>query len=81
MKNDFLYVLENYPNADLSKKEDREMIAEGLANIMCSHHIVSYTDLEAVKKDPAMLSWIEHCKTNNVNSDKGQLEIPFDRGL
>ena len=28
MIDDFMYVLENYPNADLSKKEDREMIED-----------------------------------------------------
>ena len=42
MIDDFMYVLENYPNADLSKEEDRQMVAEALSGIMCSHHIVSY---------------------------------------
>ena len=45
-----MYVLENYPNADLSKKEDREMIADALSGIMCDHHIVSYTNWEEFKK-------------------------------
>ena len=58
MKDNFVYVLENYPNADLSKKEDRDMIADALANIMCEHHIVSYTDLNPLgsyfgEKDPS----------------------------
>tara|TARA_B100000287_G_scaffold53029_1_gene46696 strand:- start:2836 stop:3081 length:246 start_codon:yes stop_codon:yes gene_type:complete len=81
MTDDFLYVLENYPNADLSKKEDREMIASALSNIMCAHHIVSYTDLDAVKDDPKMTSWIKHCKTKQQEDDKDQMQIPFERGL
>tara|TARA_Y100000593_G_C4283926_1_gene324326 strand:+ start:687 stop:929 length:243 start_codon:yes stop_codon:yes gene_type:complete len=80
MINDFLYVLENYPNADLSKKEDRELIANALVNIMCSHHIISYTDLDAVRKDPAMITWIEQCKTRNEEEDN-QMELPLERGL
>ena len=81
MINDFLYVLENYPNADLSKKEDRELIANALVNIMCSHHIISYTDLDAVRKDPAMISWIEQCKTRTEQENNDQLELPLERGL
>ena len=80
MINDFLYVLENYPNADLSKKEDREMVAQALQGIMCSHHIVTYTDLDAVRKDPAMVSWIEQCKTRN-EEESTQMELPLERGL
>ena len=79
MVNNFLYVLENYPNADLSKEEDRKMVAEALSNIMCDHHIISYTDLDAVRKDPKMLTWIEHC--NKLNDDSDQLELPLERGL
>ena len=79
MKNDFMYVLENYPNADLSKKEDREMIADALSGIMCDHHIVSYTNWEEFKKDPKMESWIRYCKVNGEN--KNQTEIPFEKGL
>ena len=75
MKDDFLYVLENYPNADLSKKEDRQMIANALSNIMCEHHIVSYTDLDAVRDDSKMISWIQHCKTKTEKS------IDMERGL
>jgi hypothetical protein len=63
MKDDFMYVLENYPDANLASKEARETIAQALANIMCEHHIVSYTDLDAVKNDPKMTSWISHCNS------------------
>ena len=80
MINDFLYVLENYPKADLSKESDRKIVSEALVNIMCSHHIVSYTDLENVKKDPAMLNWIEQCKTMSVVEDN-QLELPLEKSL
>jgi len=69
MKDDFMYVLENYPNADLSKKEDREKVSQALVNIMCEHHIITYTDLDAVKNDPKMTSWINHCKTLNDDDD------------
>ena len=65
MIEDFLYVLENYPNADLSKEEDRKLVAESLVNFMCEHHIVTYTDLDAVKNDPKMLNWIKQCKNRN----------------
>ena len=80
MIEDFLYVLENYPNADLSNKKDREMIATALSNIMCEHHIVSYTDLDAVKSDPKMQNWIDYCKTKNNNSSD-QTELTFEKGL
>ena len=80
MRDDFMYVLENYPNADLSKKEDREMIAEALEGIMCSHHIISYTDLDAVRKDPAMINWIQECKNRSDMKEK-QTELPLERGL
>ena len=63
MIDDFMYVLENYPNVDLSNKSDRELLAYALVNIMCEHHIVSYTDLDAVKNDPKMEYWINYCKT------------------
>lgn len=81
MVNDFLYVLENYPNADLSNADDRKMIANALSNIMCEHHIVSYTDLDAVRKDPKMIHWMEYCKTKNKETDENQMELPFERGL
>ena len=78
MIDDFIYVLENYPHADLSNEEDRKTIANALSNIMCEHHIISYTDLDAVKDDPKMLSWIKHCKTN---SNKEERDLEFNRGL
>ena len=79
MKDDFMYVLENYPNADLSKEEDRKLVAESLVNFMCEHHIVTYTDLDAVKNDPKMLNWIKQCK--NRNQESIQTELPLERGL
>ena len=75
MKDNFLHVLENYPKADLSKKRDRELIADALSNIMCAHHIVSYTDLDAVKSDPKMQTWIDYCKTKDNEKDT------IERGL
>ena len=80
MIDDFMYVLENYPDADLSNEKDRKMVADALSNIMCEHHIISYTDLDAVKNDPKMTSWINHCKTIK-SKDDSQEEIQFDRGL
>ena len=74
-----MYVLENYPNADLSKEEDRKLVAESLVNFMCEHHIVTYTDLDAVKNDPKMLNWIKQCK--NRNQESIQTELPLERGL
>jgi len=81
MVEDFLYVLENYPNVNLEDKSDRELIAYALVNIMCEHHIVSYTDLSAVNDDPKMSHWIEYCKTKNDKEDTNQLHIPFDGGI
>ena len=78
MIDDFLYVLENYPNADLSNEKDREMVANALSNIMCEHHIVSYTDLDAVRNDSKMQSWIEYCKTTKSKND---VEDVIERGL
>ena len=81
MIDDFMYVLENYPNVDLSNKSDRELIAYALINIMCEHHIVYYTDLDAVKDDPKMTHWMEYCKSKKEEKNKDQQEIPFERGL
>ena len=81
MLEDFLYVLENYPNVNLEDKSDRELLAYALVNIMCEHHIVSYTDLDAVRKDPKMIHWMEYCKTKNKETDENQMELPFERGL
>ena len=81
MVEDFLYVLENYPNVNLEDRSDREMLAYALVNIMCEHHIVSYTDLDAVKDDPKMKTWINYCKTKQEERDDNQMELPFERGL
>ena len=81
MVEDFLYVLENYPNVNLEDKSDRELLAYALVNIMCEHHIVSYTDLDAVKNDPKMTTWINYCKTKKEEAEKNQMELPFERGL
>jgi hypothetical protein len=78
MVDDFLYVLENYPNADLSKKEDREVVANALSNIMCEHHIVTYTDLTAVTSDAKMTNWIEYCNTNTKENPEDTI---VSRGL
>tara|TARA_B100000131_G_C18076625_1_gene596631 strand:- start:1010 stop:1249 length:240 start_codon:yes stop_codon:yes gene_type:complete len=79
MIEDFKYVLENYPNADLSKEEDREIIARALSNIMTEHHIISYTDLDAVKDDKKMMNWIERSK---IKKDDRDIEsYPIERGL
>ena len=83
MIDDFMYVLENYPDMDLSNEENRKTIATALANIMCEHHIVSYTDLDAARADSKMNSWIKHCATKRDERDieKPQMDIPFERGL
>tara|TARA_Y100001970_G_scaffold267676_1_gene357971 strand:- start:3371 stop:3625 length:255 start_codon:yes stop_codon:yes gene_type:complete len=84
MFDDFMYVLENYPDANLASESAREMIATALVNIMCEHHIVSYTDLDAVKNDPKMTTWISYCKSKKDDRDiekTNQMEIPFERGL
>ena len=81
MIDDFMYVLENYPNVDLSNRTDREMVAYALVNIMCEHHVVSYTDLEAARKDPKMEQWVSYCKTKKQETNPDQMELPFERGL
>jgi len=81
MIDDFIHVLENYPNVNLENKNDRELIAYALVNIMCEHHIVSYTDLDAVENDPKMVNWINYCKSKNDEDNKDQMDIPFERGL
>ena len=83
MVDDFLYVLENYPNADLSKKEDRDMIANALSNIMCEHHIVTYTDLNSAEGDAKMDNWIQHCNTlkTEKNSESESADDIIRRGL
>jgi len=81
MIDDFMYVLENYPNVNLENRSDREMVAYALVNIMCEHHIVSYTDLEAVRKDPKMEQWVEYCNSKKEETDSNQMELPFEKGL
>tara|TARA_B100000073_G_C23555071_1_gene501724 strand:- start:202 stop:447 length:246 start_codon:yes stop_codon:yes gene_type:complete len=81
MIDDFMYVLENYPDANLASKSARETIAKALVNIMCEHHIVSYTNLDGVDEDPKMENWINYCKSKNSNDSENQMEIPFERGL
>ena len=84
MLEDFLYVLEYYPNVNLEDKSDRELLAYALVNIMCEHHIVSYTDLEAVKNDPKMEQWISYCNSKKDSRDiekSNQMDLPFERGL
>ena len=81
MIDDFMYVLENYPNVDLSDSSDREMLAYALVNIMCEHHVVSYTDLEAARKDPKMEQWVSYCKSKKEEDNSDQMELPFEKGL
>ena len=76
MKDDFMYVLENYPDANLHSESARRMIAEALVKHMCDHHIVTYTNLEAAHNDPAMTEFIENCGCKTHHED-----IPEERGL
>ena len=79
MINDFMYVLENYPDANLSSEDARKTIAHALANIMCEHHMVVYADLDAVDGDPKMKNWINYCKT--IESTDGEETSTIERGL
>ena len=45
MKDQILYVLENYPKADLSILSDRELVAESIINYFKVKDIVMYTSL------------------------------------
>ena len=76
MIEDFMYVLENYPDANLHSESARRLIAESLVRYMCEHHIVTFTDLEGAMNDPNMEEFIKNCgcKTN-------QTDIPFEKGL
>ncbi len=76
MIEDFMSVLENYPDANLHSEAARRNIAEALVRHMCEHHIVTYTNLETAQNDPAMVEFMKNCgcKTN-------QMDIPFERGL
>ena len=76
MIDDFMSVLENFHNANLHSEAARRVIAKALVDYMCDHHIVTFTNYEAAKNDPAMTEFIENCgcKTN-------QMDIPFEKGL
>ena len=76
MIEDFMSVLENYTNTNLHSEAARRTIAEALVNYMCEHHIVTYTNLEAAKNDPAMTEFIENC-----GCKANQMDIPFEKGL
>ena len=73
---DFMYVLENYPDANLHSESARRMIAESLVNYMCQHHIVTFTDLEGARNDPKMEEFIKNC-----GCKANQMDIPFEKGL
>ena len=76
MIDDFMHVLENYPDANLHSEAARRLIATSLVNYMCEHHIVTFTNLEAAKNDPAMTKFIENC-----GCKANQMDIPFEKGL
>ena len=76
MIEDFMSVLEDYHNANLHSEAARRTIAEALVKHMCDHHIVTYTNLEAAKNDPAMTEFIENC-----GCKANQMDIPFEKGL
>ena len=76
MIEDFMSVLEDYHNANLHSETARRSIAEALVKHMCDHHIVTYTNLEAAKSDPAMTEFIENCGCKTHHKD-----IPEERGL
>ena len=76
MIEDFMSVLENYAEVDLHSKVGRESVARALIDYMCEHHIVTYTNLEAAKNDPAMTEFIENC-----GCKANQMDIPFEKGL
>ena len=76
MIDDFMSVLEKYPDANLHSEAARRTIAEALVKHMCDHHIVTYTNLEAAHNDPAMTEFIENC-----GCKANQMDIPFEKGL
>ena len=79
MIDNFMGVLEEFSNANLHSEAARRRIAEALVNHMCEHHIITYTDLERVRKDPAMIEFIKNCGCNTTDDD--QMDLPFERGL
>ena len=76
MIDDFMHVLENYTGANLHSVAARKVIAEALVQHMCDHHIVTFTNYEAAKNDPAMTEFIENCGCKTHHED-----IPEERGL
>ena len=76
MIDDFMHVLENYTGANLHSVAARKVIAEALVNYMCQHHIVTFTDLEGARNDPAMEEFIKNC-----GCKANQEDIPVERGL
>ena len=80
MIDNFMSVLEEFSNANLHSEAARRRIAEALVNHMCEHHIITYTDLESAKKDPAMVDFIKNCGCTSTHDDY-QIDLPFERGL
>ena len=76
MIDDFMYVLENYPDANLHSEAARRTIAEALVKHMCDHHIVTFTNYEAAINDPKMEEFIKNCGCKPNKED-----IPVKRGL
>ena len=76
MIDDFMSVLENFHNANLHSEAARRTIAKALVDYMCEHHIVTYTNLEAAKNDPAMTEFMKNC-----GCKPHQKDIPVKRGL
>ena len=76
MIDDFMYVLENYPDANLRSEAARRTIATSHVNYMCEHHIVTFTDLEGAMNDPAMEEFIKNC-----GCKPNQEDIPVEKGL
>ena len=76
MIDDFMHVLENHTDANLHSEAARRLIATSLVRYMCEHHIVTFTDLEAARQDPAMQEFIKNC-----GCKANQEDIPTERGL
>ena len=76
MIDDFMGVLEDFVGVNLHSKTARESIDRALVDYMCEHHIVTYTNLETVRSDPAMTEFIENC-----GCKANQMDIPFEKGL
>ena len=76
MIDNFMTVLEKFSSANLHSEAARRHIAEALVKHMCDHHIITYTNLETAKSDPAMTEFIENC-----GCKANQMDLPFERGL